>query len=208
MAKDTGPAAFLHCSPSPPGGFVRRAPLPPPLTLQSWTCATWLSLDSLHDGTPSAGGAPLFSLFSAAPDGSTAAPAGIAVLVRNGRLVPVAIEHNSHVAADSSSYRLLPRKWHHVAVSVETASVLRHGKTLVTVYLDGQRVDQWGLRVAATPSVGYFAVGAPLALPVADWSAAPLAPLHGQLGAVYLFGTALPVAKVRARIKSLCSCVP
>ena len=207
MAQDAGPAKFFHFSPTaadPCAGFVRRAAVP--LTLQNWTFSTWLRLDNPHATSKSVAGAPLLALFSTDPDSATtapgAAPAGVAIVVRDGRLTVVAVGGNSSKVARGAACPLSARKWHHVAVTVETVGALVAQPSAVCVYLNGQRMGKGSVRIAHTSAVHFLSVAMPLALPAADWRA-PLEALCGQMASAHLFSQCLPAAKVR----SLCAVV-
>lgn len=197
MAQDAGPASYLHFAPDPAAGLIRRAAVP--LVLQNWSFVTWLRLETPHGTTPSTFGAALLSLFSSDPDCATAqpgaGPSGVVLLVRDARIFAVSIDRNAHRVALGTSCQLVTRRWHHVAVTIETTGALLQQPSTVTLFLDGQRIDSGLLRIAPASPVGFLSLAVQCGMPCADWPT-PLEPLRAQLGSVYLFSQALSVDKV------------
>jgi hypothetical protein len=225
ITQEAGPSAFFHLAPKPGtnAGFQRCAPLP--AAPHSLTFATWLRLEHKHAAEPLGAGACLFALLSADPSANrnrpdVAPPSGVAAAIVNGRVVVHAVgAASSHSAASSAggtgvarspgapalatTFGLTPRTWHHLAVTVDGGGKLIGlgcGDAVVTVFVDGQRVEAGALRVTTRCDAGgFFAVGSAL-----DGDAAAglprLAALEAQMATVYVFDAPLPVAKVRPSV--------
>jgi hypothetical protein len=194
MAADAGPTAFFHFAPGQHTGIVRRSVVP--CTLQNWTFATWLRLETSSSGA--IGGVPLLTLFSADPEdlrvAGTPCPAGAAIILRRKRLIVVSVANDTHRTVLGGSCDIVPRQWHHIVVTVETGVL--SGASTVSAYLDGQKIESEMLKMARTESIEFLAVGMSVAMPCTDWPE-PLQPLQAQMSVVYLFNQALSATKVK-----------